>query len=397
MQPSPPRSPEAAPGTRRRVVVTGIGVLSANARSVAEFRDTLVTGESALGVLHHGPARDWPFSTGAQVDPQILQTRRGPLNGSADQAMALYAIDDALASSGLSDVQRARCAVVVGCVLYSGRNRIAEIVGEEYKLGPNRYVVDAACSSGAHAIVLGWELVRRGKASAVLAASYNTLLLKDVAGLFKQGILTPQPVRPFDEHRTGTQPGEGSGALVLEDFEHARARGARMLAEIVGVGLGSDAHHIVHPDPEGRGLSVAIVNALRSAGLQARDVDYINAHGTATRLNDPSETASIHAGLGEDAFRVPVSSTKPITGHTLGAAGMVEAIVTVLAVQHDFIPPTLNHERPDPLCDLDYVAGGTRYQPVNVALSNSAGFGGLYSCIAFRKSDAPGAGARGPV
>ena len=375
---------------RPRVVVSGVGVLSANARTVGEFKDTLVAGQSALGSLLYGAARDWPFSTGAQVDPLVLRTRLGPINGSADKAMALYPVDDALASSCLTEDQRSRCAVVVGCVLYNGRNQIAEIVGDEYKLGPNRYVLDAACSSGAHAIALGWELIRNRKVSTVLAVAYNVVLLKDVAGLFKLGILTRQPVRPFDERRTGTQPGEGSGALVLEDLEHARARGAPIFAEIAGVGLGSDAHHIVHPNPDGRGLSAAIDGALRSADLRASEVDYINAHGTATKLNDPAETAAIHTSLGEDAFRVPVSSTKPITGHTLGAAGMVEAIATLLAVQHDFIPPTLNHESPDPLCDLDYVASGTRYQPVNIALSNSAGFGGLYSCIAFKKCDVAG-------
>ncbi len=373
-----------------RVVVTGVGVLSGNARSLGEFKETLMAGQSALGLLLHGPARDWPFSAGAQVDPLILRQRLGPINGSIDKAMALYPVDEALASSGLNETQRALCAVIVGCVLYNGRNQIAEIVGEEYKLGPSRYVVDAACSSGAHAIVLGWELIRQRKVSTALAVSYNTVLLKDVAGLFKLGILTRQPVRPFDEHRTGTQPGEGSGALVLEELEHARARCAPIFAEVAGVGLGADAQHIVHPNAAGRGLSAAIGGALRTARLQASEVDYINAHGTATRLNDPSETAAIHAGLGEDAFRVPVSSTKPITGHTLGAAGMIEAIATILAIQHDFIPQTLNHESPDPLCDLDYVASGTRYQAVNVALSNSAGFGGLYSCVAFKKCDGAG-------
>ncbi len=374
--------------TPPRVVVTGVGVLSGNARTLAEFHDTLLCARSALGSLRFGPALDWPYTVGAQVDPLILTERLGCLNGSADKAMALYVVDEALASSGLDEAQRARCAVVVGCGLYRGRNQIAEIVAEDYRLGADCYVVDAACSSGAHAVVLACDLIRRRRASAVLAVSYNTLLLKDVAGLLKLGILTRQSVRPFDERRTGTQPGEGSGALVLEELEHACARRAPIFAEIVGVGLGADAHQIVPPDEEGRGLATAIRGALLAAGLNASEVDYINAHGTATRLNDPSETAAIHAGLGESAVHVPVSSTKPITGHTLGAAGMIEAIVTLLAIQHDFIPPTLNHEVPDPLCDLDYVPGKARFQPVNVALSNSSGFGGLYSCIAFKKYDA---------
>jgi 3-oxoacyl-(acyl-carrier-protein) synthase len=384
--PSSSLSEDREPGQRPpRVVVTGVGVLSGNASGLEEFKETLVAGQSALGLLRYGPAKDWPFAVGAQIDPQILQERMEAMGGSLDRALALYPVEEALVTSGLSSAQRVRCAVVVGCVLYDGRNQIAEVIGETCGFGPQRYVVDAACSSGAHAIAIAWNLIRHRKAPLALAASYNTMLLKDVAGLFKLGILTRDPVRPFDARRTGTQPAEGSGALILEDFDHAQARRAPIFAEIAGVGLGSDAHRIVPPDPMGRGLGIAITRALRAADLKASAVDYINAHGTGTRLNDPSETAAIHAGLGEDAWRVPVSSTKPITGHTLGAAGMVEAIATLLATRHDFIPPTLNHEFPDPRCDLDYVAGGTRFQTVDVALSNSSGFGGLYSCIAFRK------------
>ena len=391
---SPHAAGSAAAAGWPRVVITGIGVLSANARDSREFEDTLVRGDSALGDLRFGPARRWPYAKGAQLDPAVLVGALGAAAGHADSAPLVYAASQALASSRLTAAERARCAVIVGCVLYNTRYQTAELVGDDFGLSADRYVVDAACSSGAHAIVMAWQLVRRRSVPVALAASYNTMLLKDVAGLFKLGILTSEPVRPFDDRRTGTQPGEGAGALVLEELEHARARRAEIFAEVLGAGLGADAEHIVAPSSVGRGLEIAIRGALQSAGLDPSAVDYINAHGTATRLNDPSETAAIRAALGASAGSVPVSSTKPITGHMLGAAGMIEAIATVLAIRGDFTPPTLNHEIPDPLCDLDYVPGVARHRRVRIALSNSSGFGGLYSCIAFAK---PTAAATAPL
>jgi nodulation protein E len=372
----------------RRVVLTGLGIITGNAGDVASFQRTLTEGTSALGPLRTGPAKDWACAFGAQVDEARFERAQAAMSGSRDFGLALHAANQSVQASGLAASARAASALVVGCVLYPQRNRMAEVLGAELGLGLRRYVVDAACSSGAHALALGFDLVRRGKVPAAVIVSHNTLLYKDVAGLFKLGILTREAVRPFDRRRTGTQPGEGAGAVVVEDYDHAMARGAPIVAEIVGIGLGADASGIVPPHLGGLGLSLAMQRSLHSAGIAPSQVDYINAHGTGTKLNDPSEAAAIHAAIGPRARHVAVSSTKPIHGHTLGAAGLVEAIVTALAVQHDFMPPTLNHEEPDPRCELDQVAGRARFAPVRVALSNSSGFGGLYSCVAFRKATA---------
>jgi 3-oxoacyl-(acyl-carrier-protein) synthase len=377
-----------------RVVVTGIGILTGNASNLVEFQGTLLRGISALGVLRGAETSGWVYSRGAQVDRGVLESKLGAVEGNQDHAMPLYAAEEALASSGLSADQRARCALVLGCVLYPGRNRVTEIVRTTFGLSPLRYTVDSACSSGAHAIAMAWKLVKRGKSTTVLVLSYNTMLLKDVAGLYKLGILTNQPVRPFDKHRAGTQPGEGSGALVLEEREHAIARGATIYAEVCGVGLGSDAFDIIPPSSDGRGLTLAMASALRSANLSPAEVRYVNAHGTGTRLNDPSESAAIRGSLLGAGETVAVSSTKPITGHTLGAAGMIEAIATVLSTQHDFIPATLNYEVSDPDCAVQ-VSHSTQHCPVDVALSNSSGFGGLYACIAFAKMSYADAGHAG--
>jgi 3-oxoacyl-(acyl-carrier-protein) synthase len=374
-------------------VLSGLGIITGNATDVDSFHRTLTDGASALGPLRSGPAKDWTYAFGAQVGESQFAQAREAVAGSRDAGLALHAAEQAVVASGLPARARADSALVVGCVLYPQRNRIAEVLGSAVGLGPRRYVVDAACSSGAHALALGFDLVRRGRVSAAVIVSYNTLLYKDVAGLFKLGILTRDAVRPFDRRRTGTQPGEGAGAVVIEDYEHAVARGAPIVAEIVGVGLGADASGIVPPHLGGLGLSLAMQRSLRSAGIAPSQVDYINAHGTGTKLNDPSEAAAIHAAIGPRAREVAVSSTKPIHGHTLGAAGLVEAIVTALAVQHDFMPPTLNHDEADPRCELDHVTGRARFAPVRVALSNSSGFGGLYSCVAFRKAHTGGARA----
>jgi 3-oxoacyl-[acyl-carrier-protein] synthase II len=194
--------------------------------------------------------------------------------------------------------------------------------------------------------------------------------------------------RPFDAGRDGFVMGEGAAVLVLEELEHAKARGARIYAELAGYGVSSDAHHMTEPDPGGRGSAQAIRLALADAGLDAEDVDYVNAHASSTDLGDASETSAIKLALGEEKARsIPVSSIKGATGHCLGAAGAVEAAMTVLAVERDVVPPTINYEHADPACDLDYVPNESRSVRVDVALSNSFGFGGHNAVLAFRKHD----------
>ena len=191
--------------------------------------------------------------------------------------------------------------------------------------------------------------------------------------------------RPFDAERNGFVIGEGAGVLVLESLEHAQARGATVLAEIVGYGMTCDAHHITAPSPGGVGGAEAIRLAIQDAKLEPADVDYINAHGTSTPANDKNETSAIKSALGERAYQIPVSSTKSMTGHLLGGSGGIEAVAAVLAIQHQVVPPTINYQNPDPECDLDYVPNQARDAKVDVVLSNSFGFGGHNVCLAFRR------------
>jgi 3-oxoacyl-[acyl-carrier-protein] synthase II len=248
--------------------------------------------------------------------------------------------------------------------------------------GPN-YAPVSACASGAHAVGEAYEAVRRGVAKIMLAGGAEAPIVPIGIGAFnKMGALSTRndppsaASRPFDAKRDGFVLGEGGGILILESLESALARDAKIYAELVGYGATADAFHVTAPAEGGAGARLAMKVALRSAGLKPEDVDYINAHGTSTPLNDQAETEAIKSLFGEQAYRVPVSSTKSMTGHLLGAAGAVELMACVLAIRDGVVPPTINLEHPDPACDLDYVPLVARKHPVRVALSNSLGFGG---------------------
>jgi 3-oxoacyl-[acyl-carrier-protein] synthase II len=256
--------------------------------------------------------------------------------------------------------------------------------------GPNFCTV-SACASGAHAIGEAFHIIRRGEAVAMLAGGSEAPIVPIGIGTFNsmRALSTrndpPQKAsRPFDALRDGFVVGEGAGMLVLEDADHARARGARIYAELAGYAATADAFHVTAPPEGGAGAALAMRRALAVAGLQPAEIDYINAHGTSTPLNDRAETEAIKAVFGEHAYRLAVSSTKSMTGHLLGAAGAVEAVFTVLTLVHGIIPPTINLEQPDPACDLDYVPNVARRATVRAALSNSFGFGGQNACLVFR-------------
>jgi 3-oxoacyl-[acyl-carrier-protein] synthase II len=248
--------------------------------------------------------------------------------------------------------------------------------------------VVTACATGTNAIDEAGEIIRRGQAEVVFAGGSEAAIVPiAMAGL---GVMTalstrndePQRAsRPFDLHRDGFVMGEGAATLVLESLEHAQARGARILAELSGYGSTNDAYHISAPAENGAGAALCMRMALQNAGLTVNDIDYINAHGTGTPLNDKSETAAIKTVFGEAAYHIPVSSTKSMTGHLLGAAGALEAIIATLVIQHNILPPTINYETPDPECDLDYVPNIARPAPVRHVMSNSFGFGGHNATI----------------
>jgi 3-oxoacyl-[acyl-carrier-protein] synthase II len=253
--------------------------------------------------------------------------------------------------------------------------------------GPNMAVV-TACATGNNAIGEAMEIIQRGAADAMLAGGAEAGVIKlAIAGFGNMGALStrnhdPQGAsRPFDADRDGFVTGEGSGMLVLESADHALARGARIYAEVLGYGSSADAYHVTAPLESGEGAVYAMRAALDESGLALQDISYINAHGTSTVLNDKSETTAIKAVFGENAYDIPVSSTKSMTGHLLGAAGAIEAIMCVLAIRDRVAPPTINYQTPDPECDLDYVPNQARPLDIQAALSNSFGFGGHNACL----------------
>jgi 3-oxoacyl-[acyl-carrier-protein] synthase II len=256
--------------------------------------------------------------------------------------------------------------------------------------GPNLGLV-TACTTSTHSIGIAARCIQYGDADVMVAGGSEMAFTPLGLGSFCQAralsTRNDEPTRasrPWDRDRDGFVMAEGAGAIVLEEYEHARARGARIYAEFAGLGMSGDAHHITAPPEDGEGARLAMVNAVRDAGLDPGEVDYINAHATSTELGDRAETVAIKRAFGDHARRVAVSSTKSMTGHLLGAAGAVEAIFSVLAIRDGVLPPTINLDNPDPDCDLDYVPGAAREAPVRVALSNSFGFGGTNGSLVFR-------------
>jgi 3-oxoacyl-[acyl-carrier-protein] synthase II len=257
--------------------------------------------------------------------------------------------------------------------------------------GPN-FAIVSACSTSAHTIGEAWEIIRRGDAKAMIAGGSECALTPmGIAAFANMHALSrrnddPQGAsRPFDATRDGFVMSDGAGIVVLEDLEFAKTRGAPIIAEVIGYAATADGFHITEPAPGGEGLVRAMQRAIQKAGIRPEEVDYINAHGTSTPFNDRTETASIKTAFGEHAYKLAISSTKSMTGHTLGAAGGIEAIFSLLALQHGILPPTINLHHPDPDCDLDYVPNEARHQPIQVAMSNSMGFGGHNACLIFKK------------
>ncbi len=257
--------------------------------------------------------------------------------------------------------------------------------------GPN-YAIVSACATSAHTIGEAFEIIRRGDAKAMIAGGSECALTPmGMAAFANMHALSrrnddPQTAsRPFDATRDGFVMSDGAGVLILEDLEFAKARGATILGEVIGYAATADGYHVTEPAPGGEGLVRAMQRAIQKAGIRPEQVEYINAHGTSTPFNDRTETASIKAAFGDHARKLAISSTKSMTGHTLGAAGGIEAIFSLLALQHGILPPTINLHQPDPECDLDYVPNEARHQAITFAMSNSMGFGGHNACLIFKK------------
>lgn len=408
----------------RRVVITGMGTLTPIGIGLQAFWEALVAGKSGVGEITLFDASDLDTRIAGEVkgfDPseymERKEVRRMDRYAQLAVAAATMAIQDAQLDLDGIDRERVGCWIGSGVggiqtledqartLVERGPNRIspffvpmmiANMASGQVSImfglkGPNACTV-TACASGAHSIGDAFRIVQRGDADIMIAGGAEAgVSLLAMAGFCAAKALSrrndepERASRPFDAERDGFVMGEGAGILVLESLESALSREARIYAELVGYGATADAHHITAPAPEGKGAAKAIRLALEDAGIEPHEVDYINAHGTSTELNDYFETLAIKAALGEAAAKVAISSTKSMTGHLLGAAGGVEAIASVMAIQEGIIPPTINYENPDPRCDLDYVPNAARRQPVRVALSNSFGFGGHNAVLAFKR------------
>jgi 3-oxoacyl-[acyl-carrier-protein] synthase II len=415
---------------RKRVVVTGIGCVSPLGNDVPETWGALISGQSGVGDITLFNTNEFKTKFAAEVkgfDPaQHLGVKLARHTDRFTQ-FALVACKQALSQSGLEIDQTNNDRV--GVVLGTGIGGIGTLVGESLKFfnrgpsrvspflvpmmlpdtgpgqiaiefglrGPNMAVV-TACASGANAIGEAGEMIRRGVADVMVAGGSEAAIVTiAIAGFNVMDAIStrnedPQAAsRPFDLHRDGFVVGEGAAFLILEEIEHAKGRNANLLAELVGYAATNDAYHISAPAPNGEGAAKCMLLALQDASLRPDQISYINAHGTSTPLNDPSETSAIKATLGETAYATPISSTKSMTGHLLGAAGALEAMICVKALQEGKIPPTINYETPDPECDLDYVPNLSRSLELQYVMSNSFGFGGHNATLILGKVNASGA------
>ncbi len=409
---------------RRRVVVTGMGVVSPLGKIVKEFWEALLSAKNGIKLIDRFDVSQFPTKIAGLIDDFHPEERIDPKELKRMDLVtqyALYATYEAILDAGLSegkfDPYRA------GVIFSSGIGGIKTLEEEVIKLkeqGPRRvspflvpmmivditpghiamrygfkgpnYSVVSACASSAHAIGDAYRLIKYGDADIVISGGAEAPITPiGLAGFCSMRALStrndePEKAsRPFDKERDGFVMAEGAGAVVLEELEHALKRGAKIYAEVVGYGATADAYHITAPHPEGEGAVNSMRLAIEEAGISPEEVSYINAHGTSTQLNDAAETKAIKKLFGEYAYKIPVSSTKSMTGHLLGAAGAVEFIATVMSVYTDKVHPTRNYEFPDPECDLDYVPGTYRELTVNYALSNSFGFGGHNASLLVKK------------
>jgi 3-oxoacyl-[acyl-carrier-protein] synthase II len=412
---------------KRRVVITGMGLITPLGLGIEPFWDGLLQGRRVIGPITQFDASQLSTRIAAEVkefDPTQFMERKDARRTSRFIQFAVaatrMALDDAgwqitpdnaeqvgvLIGSGIGGIDLLESQMRV--LIEQGPERITPFLAPMMiadmasgfvsitfgAKGPNLCVV-TACSTGADALGQAMRLIQRGEAEVMIAGGSEAAIVPIGVAAFcaarAMSTRNEEPgraSRPFDAERDGFVMGEGVGVLILESLEHAKARGARIYAELLGYGMSADAYHITQPDPEGDGALRCMRNAIRDAGLQPTDIHYINAHGTSTRYNDAKETLAIKRLFGDYAYQLPVSSSKSVIGHLLGAAGAVEAAATILAIQHQILPPTINYEYPDPECDLDYVPNEPRPAQLRYAMSNSFGFGGHNTALVFGRYEA---------
>ncbi|MAT58236.1 MAG: beta-ketoacyl-[acyl-carrier-protein] synthase II [Ignavibacteriae bacterium] len=410
--------------TQRRVVVTGIGVLTPIGNNVNEFWQAMMEGKSGAGPITKFDTTDFTTKFGCEIknyDPSNYIDKKSirRMDPYTQYALitSIMAVEDS--AMNLEEVDKERIGVVFGSgiggmdtfekqhreFIEGGAKRISpffvpmmisDIAAGQISIhygfkGPN-YATTSACATSTNAIADAFFLVQRGSADAIVCGGSEAAITPMSIGGFNAAralsTWNDRPLeasRPFDKDRNGFVMGEGSGTIILEEYEHAKKRGAKIYAEIIGAGLTGDAFHLTAPAPEGEGAYRSMRDAVRDGGISIEEIDYINAHGTSTELNDINETKAIKKLFGKHAYKLSVSSIKSMTGHLLGAAGAVEAVATVLALKNGIIPPTINLDEPDPECDLDYTPKKPKERNIKYALSNTFGFGGHNSTILLKK------------
>lgn len=408
---------------KRRVVITGMGVMTAIGKDLDTFWDSLMTGKSGISPVESFDVSEYPTTIAGSIkdfDPENYMDKRDTRRMDRFVQLAVAASTMALKDANLNireDMNPERAGVYVGSgigglgtwedqhnillekgpkrvspffipmmIANMGSGQISILTGAK---GPNSTVV-TACATGTNSIGDAYKLILRDEADVMVCGGAEaTIRPTGMAGfcaLRAMSTRNDEPERasrPFDVDRDGFVMSEGAGVLVIEELEHAKKRGARIYAEVIGYGMSGDAHHMTDPDPDGAARCMAL--ALKDAGITPDQVEYINAHGTSTPVGDKSETIAIKKTFGDHAYKLAVSSTKSMTGHMLGAAGGVEAVILALTITRGFIPPTINLENQDPECDLDYVPNTPRKADVSIALSNSFGFGGHNATIVLKR------------
>jgi 3-oxoacyl-[acyl-carrier-protein] synthase II len=399
----------------KRVAITGLGIFCSIGKSVKELTQSLREGKTGIGPVTLFDTSKYPSKIGAEITDyrpdELFEKKELKKLSRADQ-FGLVASEEAVRASGIHSYPSEEVGVCLGAgaggmfeaetyhreILIKGKSKpsllwpfipsyTTDRVAERFGFSGPKFTITTACSSSATAIGYGADLIRSGKSKAVLCGGSEALTELTFGGFNSLKAMDPSPCKPFDRKRAGMSLGEGAGILILEDFDEAEKKGAKLLAEFLGYGIGGEAYHITAPEPTGMNEARIMKEALEESGLASTEVDYINAHGTGTPLNDKVETLSIKNAFGERAYSIPISSIKSSVGHCLGAAGAIEGIASILSIVHQFIPPTLSHKEGDEDCDLDYVPGKAREKEVNVVLSNSFAFGGNCTTLVLGKYD----------
>src|SRR3954467_11444887 len=406
----------------KRVAITGVGAVTPLGLTAPDTWRAACAGKSGIGWISTFDTDGLPVRVAGEVkgfDPAQVVSAKEARKLERNVLLGVAAGREALADAGLNGFDPTRVGIVFGSAI-GGVSGLLEQADTLRERGPDRvspnflpnvlvdsvsgqlaislgitgpnYAVVSACATGSHAVGGAAEMIKRGAADAVLAGGTEACIVPLILagftamrGLAAEDEHPPHASRPFDATRAGFVMGEGAGAVLLEDWDRAEARGAEIYAEVRGYGRSNDARHLAQPEPEAEGVATMMRSALARAGVEAERVGYINAHGTATPLGDVAETKAIKAVFGDHAHKLAVSSTKSMMGHTFGAAGAIEAIMCVLALREGVLPPTINYRTPDPECDLDYVPNEAREADVRVALSNSMGLGGHNGCVILKR------------